>query len=217
MNTLADSTGGKALYNNNNIDVLVRQGIDDGSTYYTLGYYPDDKEWNGKFRKIQVKTSRSGVNLHYRQGYYALNPAPSDKATAQQHEMALTQALSLTSPISTGLPFRAKVLKPAGGKIAINFAIDPHRLSFDKSDSGMQTASVDCMVQVYKDEKTSLKRESTVVHAELTPENFDKINRSFFPCQQSVDLPAGNYILRLGVIDNRTGLIGTATTTTKVQ
>ena len=217
MNTLADSTGGKALYNNNNVDALVRQGIDDGSTYYTLGYYPADKNWDGKFRKIQVKTNHSGVNLHYRQGYYAINPAPYGKETAQQHEMALNQALSLTSPISTGLPFRAKVLKPADGKITVNFAIDPRMVTFDKKDSGMQSASVDCMVQVYKDENTSLKREFTVVHAELTPENFERISKTFFPCQQSVDLPAGKYTLRLGVIDNRTGLIGTATTTTTVQ
>jgi hypothetical protein len=73
------------------------------------------------------------------------------------------------------------------------------------------------MVQVYKDANTSLKLESTAVHAELTPENFQRISNSFFPCQQTVSLPAGNYILRLAVIDNRTGLIGTATTTTKIE
>ena len=219
MNQLAESTGGKAFYYKNDLDELVREGIDDGATYYTIGYYPADKNWDGKFRKIQVKTNRPGLNLHYRQGYYAMNPAPYTKDSALQHETALNQALSLNSPVSTGLPFKAKVLTPADTphKITVNFAIDPHMLSFEKNDSGMQSASVDCVVQVYKDENTSLKRESTIVHAELTSENFEKINNSFFPCRQSVDLPAGNYILRLGVIDNRTGLIGTATTTTKVQ
>jgi hypothetical protein len=30
-----------------------------------------------------------------------------------------------------------------------------------------------------------------------------------FPCQQAIDLEPGNYYLRLGVRDERTGLIGT--------
>lgn len=219
MNQLAEDTGGKAFYYKNDLDGLVRESINDGSTYYTLGYYPADKNWDGKFRKIQVKTERSGISLHYRKGYYALNPAPYIQANARQHEVALLQALDLNSPMSTGLPFKAKVLTPAESpdKITVNFAIDPRALTFDKNEAGLQTASVDCMVQVYKDANTTLKLESTSIHAELTPENFERISKTFFPCQQTVSLPAGNYILRLGVIDNRTGLIGTATTTTKVQ
>ena len=219
MNQLAESTGGKAFYYKNDLDVLVRQSIDDGSTYYTLGYYPTDKNWDGKFRKIQVKTTRAETRLHYRLGYYAINPAAYAQEDARMHERALDQALNLNSPMSTGLPFKAKVLTPADSpnRITVNFAIDPHALSFDKNDAGLHTASVDCMVQVYKDQNTSLKREATAIHAELTPENFEKIDKSFFPCQQTVDLAPGNYILRLGVIDNRTGLIGTATTTTKVN
>lgn len=219
MNQLAEDTGGKAFYYKNNIDELVRESIDDGATYYTLGYYPADKNWDGKFRKIQVKTERSGTSLHYRKGYYALNPAPYIQASAQQHEAALHQALDLNSPMSTGLPFKAKVVTPAESKdkLMVNFAIDPRAIVFDKNEAGLQTASVDCMVQVYKDANTSLRIESTSIHAELTPENFERINKTFFPCQQTVSLPAGSYILRLGVIDNRTGLIGTATTTTTVQ
>jgi hypothetical protein len=34
--------------------------------------------------------------------------------------------------------------------------------------------------------------------------------RNGFPCQQTIELPAGSYFLRLGVRDDRTGLMGTA-------
>src|SRR5262249_16176468 len=43
MQEMADRTGGRAFYNTNDIDGAVRNSIDDGSTYYTLGYYPDNK------------------------------------------------------------------------------------------------------------------------------------------------------------------------------
>ena len=44
MNDLADRTGGRAFYNRNDLDGAVRDSITDGSTYYTLGYYPENKD-----------------------------------------------------------------------------------------------------------------------------------------------------------------------------
>jgi hypothetical protein len=40
--------------------------------------------------------------------------------------------------------------------------------------------------------------------------------KGFFPCQEQVDLPPGKYVLRLGVRDNSTGLIGTANASVEV-
>jgi len=45
--------------------------IDDSSSYYELTYYPTDKNWHGEFRRILVKTTRPGVQLSHRQGYFA--------------------------------------------------------------------------------------------------------------------------------------------------
>ena len=220
MNRLAESTGGQAFYNNNDLDVLIRKSIDDGSTYYTLGYYPTDKNWDGNFRKIQVKVTRPGVKLHYRLGYYAVQPDSYLQEDPRQHQLALEQALNLNSPVSTGLPFRAKVLPPSEkteNKIIVNFAIDSHMLSFEKNAAGLQTASVDCVVQAYAKEDTPLKAEATTIHAELTDENYAKISSSYFPCQQTLNLPPGSYLLRLGVVDNRTGVLGTANARVKVD
>ncbi|HEY2915061.1 MAG TPA: VWA domain-containing protein, partial [Candidatus Angelobacter sp.] len=54
MLDLADKTGGKAYYNRNDINNALSDGIDDGSTYYMVGYYPQNKNWDGRFRKIEV-------------------------------------------------------------------------------------------------------------------------------------------------------------------
>src|SRR5262249_27307584 len=74
MSSVADQTGGKAFYNTNNIDKAIRDSMEDGSTYYTLGYYPENKNWDGRFRRITVKVGRAGVKLHYRQGFFAVEP-----------------------------------------------------------------------------------------------------------------------------------------------
>jgi VWFA-related protein len=49
-------------------------GLDriDGSTRagYLLAYYPANTDWNGKYRKIDVKVTRPGVTVLFRHGYY---------------------------------------------------------------------------------------------------------------------------------------------------
>ena len=60
MRILAERTGGKTYVNRNDIEMAVRTSMDDGATYYTLEYYPENKNWDGKFRVIQVKTARAG-------------------------------------------------------------------------------------------------------------------------------------------------------------
>ena len=74
MMSMAERTGGKTFYNRNDIDIGIRTSIDDGSTYYTLEYYPQNRVWDAKFRRIELKLARPHTRLNYRQGYYALGP-----------------------------------------------------------------------------------------------------------------------------------------------
>jgi hypothetical protein len=210
MRDMADRTGGQAFYNTNGIDAAIRKSIEDGSTYYTLAYYPENKNWNGKFRKIQVKVNRSGVKTRYRLGYYAVDPTTVDQSNKRQ--LAFQLALSPDSPISTGLPFNALVIPPAEKTpktVLVNFGVDPHALSFEKLADGLEHATVECTVQAFSAKGRLVRGEGSTVKAALKPETFARVMQDTFPCQQSIDLEPGNYYLRLGVRDDRTGLIGT--------
>ena len=212
MQEMADRTGGRAFYNTNGIDGAIRKSIDDGSTYYTLAYYPENKNWNGKFRKIHVKVNRSGVKLRYRLGYYAVDPTLFAEKNQKQQDSAFALALSPDSPIATGLPFNALVIPPADATpktVRINFGVDPHALSFERLSDGLQHATVECTVQAFSAKGKLVRGEATTVKAALKPDTFSKVMQGTFPCQQAIDLQPGNYYLRLGVRDSRTGLIGT--------
>jgi hypothetical protein len=212
MKEMADRTGGRAFYNTNGIDQAIRKSIEDGSTYYTLAYYPENKNWNGKFRKIEVKVDRPGVKLRHRMGYYAVNPAAFADKDQKQRAAAFELALSPDSPISRALPFNALVIPPvekAPKTVVVNFGVDPHAVSFEKSADGLEHAVVECTVQAFSAKGKLMRGELTTVRAALKPETFNKVMQQTFPCQQAIDLEPGNYYLRLGVRDERTGLIGT--------
>jgi hypothetical protein len=92
----------------------------------------------------------------------------------------------------------------------INFAVDPHAINFERRDDGLQHASVGCAVHIYSEKGKSVRTEMNGINAALKPDTFQKVLTGRFPCQDKIDLAPGNYILRLGVIDNATGLLGTA-------
>ena len=71
MQQMAQATGGKAFYDDNGLKEAVDKAVATGSNYYTLAYEPSNREWNGAYRKIEVKVDRPGVSLAYRLGYFA--------------------------------------------------------------------------------------------------------------------------------------------------
>ena len=82
MTDLADQTGGRVCLNDNDLGDCVKKAVDDASSYYELGYYPDAGDWRGEYHRITVKTTQPGVHLSYRQGYYA---KPRGTAETRSH------------------------------------------------------------------------------------------------------------------------------------
>jgi len=219
MNSVADQTGGKAFYNTNNLEKAIRDSMDDGSAYYTLGYYPENKNWDGRFRKIAVKINRPGIKLHYRQGFFAVEPTDPAKQDPKILAIDMGSALDINNPIATALPFQAVIIPPSpqnGNKVQINFGVDPHAIGFELKEDGKQHAAVDCGVRAYSKSGESLGMQGSTFNAALAPEQYQQVMRMIFPCNQTLELPPGEYFLRLAVRDKNNGLIGTANGSTTV-
>ncbi|MFI5103316.1 MAG: VWA domain-containing protein [Terriglobales bacterium] len=213
MDELADETGGRAYYNTTDFGKVILASMEDGSTYYTLGYYPDNKNWDGKFRKIQVKTARHGVKLRYRLGYYAASPAAYQAESPRQRAIELGKAVDPQTPASTTLLFQAQVEPPSArtqNKVRVNFVIDPHSVSFDRTEDDLYHADLSCVVQVYSEKGEALRTESFTITSGLKHADYDHVMKTYVPCRVTFDLAAGSYPLRLAVRDEHTGAIGTA-------
>jgi VWFA-related protein len=109
MDALAQDTGGKACQNGNDLAGCVMTALKDSSSYYEMSFYPQKVSWDGRYHKILVKTSRPGVKLVYRRGYYAMDA--SSLAKKQQPEDHLRQACTDQLP-STTIPLTVQPLPP---------------------------------------------------------------------------------------------------------
>jgi VWFA-related protein len=215
MRDMADRTGGRAFYNRNDIEVGIGSSIDDGSTYYALSYYPENRAWDGRFRRIEVKTSRPGVNLRYRLGYYALDPEASARQDSADLNQEFAHAMAFDSPLFAGVRFQAAITPPAdkSQKVLVLFAIDPHSIVFESKDNGLQHVAVSCSVAVYSEKGEPLKgfkEEVTTMSGDLKPEDFQRMMQSNLPCKRTLDLKPGKYLLRLGAVDRNGHMLGTS-------
>lgn len=213
MSDVAAWTGGEAFFNRNDLAASMRTSIDDGSTYYTLEYYPSNKKWDGGFRSIVVKADRPGVKLRYRLGYYAVDPEKLNKDETDKLAETVSRAMEFDTPSYTAVRFQAGVVPPSekNKKVVVNFAVDPHTVSFEHRSDGLEHAKVGCVVWAYgKDkEKPTMAKEVTQT-AGLKPDVYKQLMSQYFPCKQEIDLKPGSYTLRLAVIDRTTNQIGTA-------
>ncbi|HTP69808.1 MAG TPA: VWA domain-containing protein [Dongiaceae bacterium] len=84
LRKLAESTGGRMLEvkGMDRISEALDEISEELHHQYSLGYYPDNRHWDGKFRKIQIITGSDGYKVYARKGYYAKRPH-ANAATTQ--------------------------------------------------------------------------------------------------------------------------------------
>lgn len=208
MQQLADQTGGRALYNTNDVRSAIRRALDDSSLTYTLGYYPSDSSFDGKFRAIKVSVKRPGLQLRYRRGYYAIPEEPLDDA---QRERALNAAA--VAPLDmTRVGFSAQLEEPASGAASrrLVLEVDTNSVKIEKTEERW-TGGLDILLVQFDADGSSAGRTSRRVPLRLTAADIDQLKQYGLVLNINIDLKNACDRLRVILRDTKTGAIGTVT------
>ena len=100
LRALAEATGGVAYYDRDDVDVAIREAIDDGRSNYTLGFYSSGDDHASRMHQVAVRVTRPGVTLRYRNSYQTEPPHPPAPTTPADLVRALYSAAdALAIPI----------------------------------------------------------------------------------------------------------------------
>jgi len=223
MQEIAEQTGGRAYYNRNDVDHAVALAIADGSSYYALSYYPENKSWNGKYRKISVKVSRDGVRLRHRRGYLASDLTRPNEPQGQRKreiEAALGDPMLQTMIGLEGAVISTKTVtgsteappsSPGSGKrtLRVGFKVDPGSVSFEDTQDGLHSWSMELVAAAFDENRKIVGQISETLEGKLKPETYNKLMQQGLVFNTNLELASRFTRLRLLVRDNRTGLIGT--------
>jgi VWFA-related protein len=204
MEEVAAQTGGKAYLNQNDIKDGIALAASDERASYALGYYPENKKWDGKLRNIKVKVSQGNTQLRYRKGYFAIEPGPMKDHNYEQDVIA---ALAVDAP-ATQVSFKAHAEPTDPGKIRVVFLVDAHTLTAE--DFGdVKKVNVSFYATFWGASDKRLAGHSIKVDRSFDAATYQQIVDRGMMVPMDLDIPVGGTELRLAVLDNKTGFIGT--------
>jgi VWFA-related protein len=234
MQEMAGPSGGKAYINDNGLQEDVADAIENGASYYTIGYVPNGEKFDRRFHKIQVRMDKSSYQLDYRNGYYAISRDKPSVYNPGPPASLMTTATLLGAPPETQIIFLARVLPatdpefknlkvsdlPAGEpakdtkgplhRYIVDLTIDPHSLNYEKLPEGTHQASLEFVLVAYDSNLNQVNFLDRAIQLNLHDQHYAQFLANGTPVRLALDLPAGENILRIAVQDttaNRAGSI----------
>jgi VWFA-related protein len=213
LNALAQDSGGRALFNNNELYTAVENGLRETSFYYLLGWTPQTTEDGPtRFRKLELAViGRPDLKVRMRKASFNLEtPKPKrlESTKAQPVEAKLQEALVAKTavrelPVSMAVSYVDTPDK--GASLSVTMEIPTEVLSSNTDDEKL-SASVDFAGAVFDHEgksTTTFGQRVTVAEALKSDGRKLKYTHTVFP-------RPGLYQVRVAARDGLSGRIGTA-------
>ena len=204
MEEIAAETGGKPYINQNEIKNGVALAAADDTASYEIGYYPENKKWDGKYRTIKIKLAHGDTQIRYRKGYFAIDNTPPKNANYDQDVAA---ALQFNAP-ATQISFMAQAKPSDPGKVRVIFLVNARTVTAEDS-GGSKKVNVSLYACIFAADGKSLATRSVKVDRSFDAGTYQQILDKGMMVPIDLDVPSGGSELRLAVLDNKTGYIGT--------
>jgi VWFA-related protein len=207
---LAADTGGKALLDQNDLALGIRQAQRDISSYYILGYYSSNSALDGKYRRIKVQVGRDlAAKLDYRSGYIA--GKEFRQFTGGDRERQLQEALMLEDPITDlSLALEVNYFRQAKDRYFVPVAVKIPGSDIELArKGGAETTRLDFIGEI-KDAKgvqQGMVRDEITV--KLKGENAGQLATRNLQYDTGFTLAPGVYSLKFLARENETGKMGT--------
>jgi len=223
LNALARDTGGRALFNTNDLHVAVDNGLRETSTYYLLAWRPEhDGNSGSKFRRLEVSVvGRPDLTVRVRRGFFDLEPPPpagkrkesaDQKARAQTVEAKLREAVMSPYPereIPVSLSLNYIDTPDKGAALTVSMMIPGEFLAFNADDN--QTAQVDLAGALFDDHGQSTTRFGERVTLSAVAALAQAAHREL-TYSHTIFLGPGLYQIRVAARDVKTEHVGSANT-----
>ena len=208
---LAGDTGGKALFDSNDLTRGIVDAQKAVSDYYIVGYYTSNSAQNGRFRKVKITVGPElAANLSYREGYYA--DKTFAKFTQVDKERQLEDALMLGDPV-TELTIAMEIdyfqLNRAEYFVPIVLKIPGKELALAKR-GGAEHTLIDFVGEI-KDlvGGTTVTNVRDNVNIKLSDATAADLAKSPIEYDAGFTLLPGKYMIKMLARDDETGRIGT--------
>lgn len=232
---LAEDTGGKAIFNNNDLNLGLQRVLDDTESYYLLAFEPEVSYRDGRFRKLEIRVaSRPDLKVRTRKGYFAPDDKAVEKASREAakaaekdkkkppEKLAAEARASAEKQIIAGLGslFQRREVRIETAVTFLNLPsqgiqtdvfvhIEASTLRFDQMGD-RHRAKLEMVGVVYKEDGKSEQTFSETLNMNLRQSVYEITQKNGITYAKRLVLKPGFYQIRLVARDDGGAQIGTA-------
>lgn len=205
LEAIAEGTGGRAAIDINDQSRQVEQMFEENRSYYLLGYVPNNRRRDGRYRRIEVRVNRPGVEVRSRSGYHEPNADVERRQEERTIAQPLRTAISGLLP-KPDVPLQVWAAPFAGVRrldadVALTLAV---RAPVGENERpSMET--VDIGIEAFSPDGRPRGRKSVRADISLQPGPEGHIG---YEVRSSLRLTPGRYQLRISAHLRRTGSSG---------
>ena len=214
LSTLADDTGGKAFFDDNDFSGVFSQVQKDTSAYYVLGFTSTNPAKDGRFRHLKVQLNRQDVKLEFRPGYYA--------GRDFQHLNRTDREQQLADELDAQLP-QTDVAVYAGAHyfrqddshyyLGVSLVIPGSQIPFVQAKD-KDNATIDVIGEVLANGKLPVGHQRDTV--KLVLDSTQQVRRKNVQYNTGFVLAPGTYHLKFVVRENQSGRMGSFETDVQI-
>ena len=217
LRTLAETTGGFAVVNSNEYDQAFARIVRENSSYYVLGFTSTHVRRDGRYRRVQVRVNRPGVQVRSREGYLAPKdrPDPARSAAVEAARLDTTVSGALASPLgSPAVPMRVFAAPYRGegrnAAVAIAVEIDAAALGLAEKD-GVFAGQLEIRDGAVAANGRTMPGGREAAELTLRPDTFARVRETGIRAVFKREMPPGRYQLRVaaGLAGARAGAVVT--------
>jgi VWFA-related protein len=207
---LAKDTGGKAMFDYNDLSLGIVQAAEAQTNYYIIGYYSTHTANDGKFRRVRITLAgREGLELAYRQGYYA--DKEFAKMSTAERDRQLEEAFMLENPvtdITIAMELNYFQLNSAEYFIPVAVKMPGSELVLAQR-RGAKRMTLDVIVEVKDDYGITQQNMRDKVDVSVTDKSAAQLASQPIQYETGFTLLPGKYVVKFLVRDAESGRIGT--------
>jgi hypothetical protein len=182
------------------------------SVHYELAYQPSAEGWTSGYHEVEIRTSRRGVKLYFRQRYYVGLTDPPGKPIRQsprQWDEELRQAACGRPALPFSISLRATLIASGQGDILhYGVTIDPDSLAFIPTSSNGRQAQLDYAVCNFNAAGQPLGYLHAYVDQTMSPVEYARAEAHGFPRLIEFSASKDTAMTRFVVRDRTTGNFG---------
>jgi len=209
---LGKDTGGKAMFDNNDLSMGIVQAAESVTSYYILGFYSNHTALDGKYRRVKVSLAPPGIvnaEVVARNGYFA--DKEFAKFSEADKERQLEDALMLDNPV-TEITIAMEVnyfqLNRAEYFVPVAVKIPGSELVLARR-RGAQRTLIDFIGEIKDEFGITIQNVRDKLDIKLTDDTAAQLGKRPVQYQTGFTLLPGSYVIKMLARDAETGRIGT--------